>query len=34
MASDVGLDPGRRLRELEHAILRGDPHLDLPAASW
>lgn len=34
MANDIGLDPGLRLRELEHAILRGDPHLDRPAASW
>lgn len=30
MAGDTGLDPGRRLRELEGAILRGDPSLDLP----
>jgi DNA-binding SARP family transcriptional activator len=34
MAGDMGLDPGRRLRALEHAILRGDPDLDLPATSW
>ncbi|MEJ3749951.1 BTAD domain-containing putative transcriptional regulator [Actinomycetes bacterium KLBMP 9797] len=33
MASDTGLDPGRRLRELERAILRADPDLDLPATS-
>ncbi|MGN9911157.1 AfsR/SARP family transcriptional regulator [Phytohabitans sp. LJ34] len=29
MAGGTGLDPGRGLRELEHAILRGDPRLDL-----
>jgi DNA-binding SARP family transcriptional activator len=32
MAGDTGLDPGRRLRELESAILRGDPSLDPPAS--
>nr|MDT0659076.1 AfsR/SARP family transcriptional regulator [Micromonospora sp. DSM 115978] len=28
MARDIGLDPGRHLRDLEQAILRGDPGLD------
>lgn len=28
MARDMGLDPGRHLRDLERAILRGDPRLD------
>jgi DNA-binding SARP family transcriptional activator len=34
MAGDMGLDPGRRLRELEGAILRGDHRLDQPATTW
>lgn len=34
IAGDIGLDPGRRLRELEHAILRGDPNLDRPGTTW
>ena len=31
MLDELGLDPGIRLRELEQAILRQDPVLDLPA---
>jgi ABC-2 type transport system ATP-binding protein len=34
MVSGIGLDPGRQLRELEGAILRGDPRLDVPAMTW
>jgi DNA-binding SARP family transcriptional activator len=30
LTDDNGLDPGRRLAELERSILRGDPALDLP----
>lgn len=29
---ELGIDPGRRLRQLEHDILVQDPALDLPAA--
>src|SRR5262249_13394944 len=31
LADDFGLEPGAALRELEQAILRQDPSLDLPA---
>jgi ABC-2 type transport system ATP-binding protein len=33
LARDIGLDPDRRLRELEQAILRADPRLDHPVRS-
>src|SRR5262249_25114511 len=32
LVDELGLDPGRELRELEAAILAQDPALDLPAA--
>jgi DNA-binding SARP family transcriptional activator len=32
LVADLGIEPGTRLRELEAAILRHDPALDLPAA--
>jgi DNA-binding SARP family transcriptional activator len=31
LVENLGLEPGVRLRELEHAILRQDPSLDVPA---
>lgn len=31
VADQLGLEPGPRLRELEHAILTSDPALDVPA---
>jgi predicted ATPase/DNA-binding SARP family transcriptional activator len=31
LVDELGIDPGRSLRELEQAILRQDPALDLPA---
>lgn len=33
LVDELGLEPGRRLRELEHAILAQDPALDAPAAT-
>ncbi|MDQ1725908.1 MAG: hypothetical protein QOG52_2936 [Frankiaceae bacterium] len=30
LADELGIDPGRELRELQAAILAGDPRLDLP----
>lgn len=33
LADNLGLEPGERLRELEHAILLQDPRLDLAAAA-
>jgi DNA-binding SARP family transcriptional activator len=33
LVEQVGLEPGRSLRELEQAILRQDPALDAPSAS-
>jgi DNA-binding SARP family transcriptional activator len=33
LADEQGLDPGQPLRELERAILRADPALDLPRAA-
>jgi predicted ATPase/DNA-binding SARP family transcriptional activator len=32
LADELGLDPGRELAELQEAILRQDPTLDVPAA--
>ena len=32
MLLELGLEPGRALRDLESAILRQDPSLDAPAA--
>jgi DNA-binding SARP family transcriptional activator len=31
MIDELGIEPGERLRQLEHAILTADPSLDLPA---
>ena len=33
LADELGLDPGRELRELQEAILRQDPALDAPRAA-
>ena len=33
LAEELGLEPGRRLQELEGAILRQDAELDPPGAS-
>jgi DNA-binding SARP family transcriptional activator len=30
LVEELGLDPGKELRQLQHSILRGDPSLDLP----
>ena len=32
LVDELGIEPGRRLRELQQAILEQDPELDLPAA--
>jgi DNA-binding SARP family transcriptional activator len=32
MAGELGIEPGRELQRLQHAILGSDPSLDLPAA--
>src|SRR3989442_10792814 len=32
LAEELGVDPGQQLRELEAAILRQDPALDVPGA--
>jgi tetratricopeptide (TPR) repeat protein len=31
MIDELGIEPGERLRQLEHAVLTADPSLDLPA---
>jgi DNA-binding SARP family transcriptional activator/CheY-like chemotaxis protein len=33
LADEVGLDPGPHLRELQGAVLRGDPRIDVPTAA-
>jgi DNA-binding SARP family transcriptional activator len=33
LVDELGIEPGRELQELEQAILRHDPELDLPAVS-
>jgi DNA-binding SARP family transcriptional activator len=33
MVDELGIEPGERLQQLEHAILSADPALDLPSAS-